>query len=82
MDGRVVGRRPAGEVGEVTGEPQVAVSGRSLGTSEQGFSAAGEFRDRNCQVGVGGGLQPAGSSIPPAAELAPHTAHHELGLVI
>jgi hypothetical protein len=44
--------------------------------------SAGQLGDDRGQVGIRGRLQSRRSAVPPAAELAPHVAHHELRLVV
>ena len=66
----------------MAGEALIVGGHRLLRPAQQHVRAAGQIGDGCRQVGVGGGLQPAGGTVPPSSELAPHATHHELRLVV
>ena len=60
----------------------VAASASASARVASASAPAGEQGDLGGQLGVGRGLEPGRVAVVPAAELAPHVAHHELGLVV
>ena len=70
------------ELGEVTGETEVAVVGQRDRACGERSGAAGEVGELAGERGFGRGLEVRGVAVVPAAEEAPHVAHDELGLVV